>query len=143
MYAAFLIAGSLLISPQYSWDDWVPSDRLRKFTDENKQLAQSLKGQMDDLRRASAPKSTKKKAADSDLSSTLGSEDRQMSVIGTGRGQKRGRDYEIEKVGQISSFLILIFLGGLALSPFGRNTEVCCGYSGMLREVSWLLLHIC
>ncbi|KAL9629863.1 MAG: hypothetical protein Q9164_006686 [Protoblastenia rupestris] len=80
-----------------TWDDWVNGDRLRKFTDDNKQLAQSLKGHMDDLRRASAPKSAKKKAADSDLSSTRGSEDRQMSVAGIGRGQKRGRDYEIEK----------------------------------------------
>ncbi|KAL9130651.1 MAG: hypothetical protein Q9217_001221 [Psora testacea] len=82
-----------------TWDDWVHGDRLRKLTDENKQLAQSLKGQMDDLRRASAPKSSKKKIADSDLSSTRGSEDRQLSVAGTGRGQKRGRDYDIEKVG--------------------------------------------
>ena len=53
---------------------------------------------MDELRRASAPKTSKKKAIDSDLSSTRGSEDRQMSVAATGRGQKRGRDYEIEKV---------------------------------------------
>ena len=83
---------------EYSWDDWVPGDRLRKFSEENRQLAQSLKGQMDELRRASAPKSLKKKALDSDFSSTRGSEDRQMSVAATGRGQKRGRDYEIEKV---------------------------------------------
>ena len=46
----------------------------------------------------------KKKAAGSDLSSTRGSEER-ASVQPTGRGQKRGRDYEIEKVSDESSSL--------------------------------------
>ena len=44
---------------------------------------------------------TKKKAAGSDLSSARGSEERSTPV--TGRGQKRGRDFEIEKVCQFSS----------------------------------------
>ena len=26
-----------------SWDDWVPQDRLRKFNEENKELASNLK----------------------------------------------------------------------------------------------------
>ena len=66
---------------------------------------------MDELRRASAPKSSKKKAIDSDLSSTRGSEDRQISA--TGRGQKRGRDYEVEKVcyfHKLSLFFLFFFL---------------------------------
>ena len=42
------------------------------------------------------PAKPKKMAASSDLSSTRGSEDRQTPV--TGRGQKRGRDHDIEKV---------------------------------------------
>lgn len=82
----------------HRWDDWVPSDRLRKINDENLALAKTLRGQMDELRKTNAPKSVKKRSADSDLSSTRGSEDRQMSAATTGRGQKRGRDYEIEKV---------------------------------------------
>ncbi|KAL9101435.1 MAG: hypothetical protein Q9163_003307 [Psora crenata] len=90
-----------------TWDDWVPADRLRKFTEENKQLAQSLKGQMDDLRRASAPKSTKKKAAESDFSSTRDSEDRQLSIAGTGRGLKRGRDCDAEKFREANRHLPL------------------------------------
>ena len=61
---------------------------------------------MDDLRRATTgvPKPTaasaaKKKAVDSDMSSQRGSEDRQVqTTTTTGRGQKRGRDYEVEKV---------------------------------------------
>jgi len=85
-----------------SWDDWVPQDRLRKYTEENKELAQNLKKDMDALRQRSAPKATtasKKKHVGSDLSSTRGSEERNSSVPVTGRGQKRGREFEIEKVG--------------------------------------------
>ena len=40
---------------------------------------------------------TKKKTAGSDLSSTRGSEERHASLPATGRGQKRGRDNDIEK----------------------------------------------
>jgi len=81
-----------------SWDDWVPHDRIRKFTEENKELAANLKGEMEKLLNPPKPKAApaKKKAAGSDLSSTRGSEERLTPV--TGRGQKRGRDYEIEKV---------------------------------------------
>lgn len=84
-----------------SWDDWVPHDRLRKFTEENKELAQDLKREMDDSRARAAPKSTstKKKTAGSDFSSARGSEERHSSLPVTGRGSKRGRDTEIEKVG--------------------------------------------
>ncbi|KAI9820690.1 MAG: Esa1p-associated factor [Pycnora praestabilis] len=87
------------------WDDWVPQDRLRKLSDENKELAANLKKEMDALRARTAPKATtsssKKKALGSDLSSTRGSEERHSSAqAGAGpRGQKRGRDFEIEKVG--------------------------------------------
>ena len=84
-----------------SWDDWVPHDRLRKFTEENKELAQDLKRELDDSRARAAPKSasTKKKTAGSDFSSARGSEERHSSLPVTGRGSKRGRDTEIEKVG--------------------------------------------
>lgn len=81
-----------------SWDDWVPQDRIRKFTEENKELAANLKAEMD--RTLNPPKTkaaaAKRKAAGSDLSSARGSEERLTPM--TGRGQKRGRDYEIEKV---------------------------------------------
>lgn len=75
--------------------------RLRKFNDENKELAQNLKRDMEALMARSQPKSVaskKKKALESDLSSTRDSEERQASFPATGRGQKRGRDQEIEKV---------------------------------------------
>ena len=92
-----------------SWDDWVPHDRLRKLNEENKQLAQSLKSEMDDQNSRVATKSStkKKKTAGSDVGSARGSEDRQ-SVPPTSRGQKRGRDYDLEKVGQpVSSQALL------------------------------------
>ena len=93
--------------PHHRWDDWVPQDRLRKLNDENRELAKNLKKEMDHLRQRTATKATtassKKKAAGSDLSSTRGSEERNSSVPATGRGQKRGRDFEIEKVGDVSS----------------------------------------
>ena len=86
----------------YRWDDWVPQDRLRKFSEENKELAyslkQDLKREMDKTR--AVPKSAvRKKTAGSDFSSIRGSEERHSSVPVTGRGTKRGRDMDLEKVG--------------------------------------------
>ena len=68
------------------------------MNEDNKALAANLKFEMDKLLRPKAVAATnKKKAAGSDLSSNRGSEERHATPI-TGRGQKRGRDYEIEKV---------------------------------------------
>ena len=74
------------------------------MNDENKELAQTLKKDSDLQRRPAATKSvsSKKKAGGSDRSSNRGSEERQPSLPAGGRGQKRGRDYEIEKVGDDS-----------------------------------------
>ena len=72
---------------------------MRKLTEENKQLATNLKREIDEMNpraAAKSAKSAKKKTAGSDLSSTRGSEERQS--LPPGRGQKRGRDNEIEKV---------------------------------------------
>ena len=82
-----------------SWDDWVPQDRIRKNSEENKELAANLKSDLDKMTKPAktTAQATKKKAAGSDLSSARGSEERSTPVMG--RGQKRGRDFEIEKVG--------------------------------------------
>ena len=83
-----------------SWDDWVPEDRLRKLNDENKTLATHLRNEHIALQKpakTSISAATKKKTAGSDLSSTRGSEERHASLPATGRGQKRGRDNDIEK----------------------------------------------
>lgn len=83
-----------------TWDDWVPEDRLRKLNEENKGLATHLRAEFMALQRPAKPSisaATKKKTAGSDLSSTRGSEERHASLPTTGRGQKRGRDNDIEK----------------------------------------------
>lgn len=83
----------------------MPQERLRKFTEENKELASNLKKDMDAQRRAATGKpasiSTKKRAYGSDLtgSSARGSEDRSSAVPQPPRGTKRGREIEgIDKV---------------------------------------------
>jgi len=94
-------------SHNHSWDDWVPQERLRKFTDENKELASNLKKDMDAQRRAASGRpastsTTKKRPYGSDLagSSARGSEDRSSAVPQPPRGgTKRGREIEgIDKV---------------------------------------------
>ena len=87
-----------------SWDDWVPQERLRKFTEENRQLATTLRRDVEaSLRRPSKPAS-KRRCGGSDRSSAGGSEDRQISS--NARGTKRNRDNEIEKV-DLSSLMDL------------------------------------
>ena len=90
----------LIHSHPASWDDWVLEDRLRKLNDENRTLATNLRNEHMALQRpnkTSISAAAKKKTAGSDLSSTRGSEERNASLPATGRGQKRGRDNDIEK----------------------------------------------
>ncbi|KAF2768682.1 MRG-domain-containing protein [Teratosphaeria nubilosa] len=86
-----------------TWDDWVPQERIRKLTEENKELANNLKKDMDAQRRAAAGKpastsTSKKRPFGSDLagSSARGSEDRSSAVPAPPptRGTKRGREIE-------------------------------------------------
>lgn len=78
-----------------SWDDWVPQDRLRKFTEENRELASTLRRDAEAaFRHRTGQKPLSRKRGGSD--SGRGSEERQSSV--PARGNKRGRDNEIEKV---------------------------------------------
>jgi mortality factor 4-like protein 1 len=96
-----------------SWDDWVPQDRVRKFTDENKDLAAQLLAQFKMLQSGKAAKQAAKKggagtaagraANGSDMSSARGSEERTAGGATTtsGRGPRRARDYELEQVSSI------------------------------------------
>ncbi len=91
-----------------SWDDWVPQDRVRKFTDENKELAAQLLAQSKML--ATGGKTTKQPfkkgsgrgANGSDMSSARGSEERTgagaTTTTQSGRGPRRARDFELEAV---------------------------------------------
>ncbi len=93
----------LIVLPS-SWDDWVPQDRLRKLTDDNRELAANLRRE---LAAATAPKvapksigKTRRGGQGSELGSGRGSEERTSSVPAAGgRGSKRARDNDIEKVG--------------------------------------------
>lgn len=97
-----------------SWDDWVPQDRVRKFTPENKELAAQLHNQMK-LLQQKAPKSVgkgqgKRGANGSEISSQRDSEERMGSVAATGRGgPRRNRDYDLEHV-SVSHFSFLFCL---------------------------------
>lgn len=92
-----------------TWDDWVPQDRIRKFNDENRELASQLLQQA----RAAQQKNSKpaKKAAlknGSDFSSARGSEERTGAAAVSGRGPRRARDYDMEHVSTASLFRIVL-----------------------------------
>jgi mortality factor 4-like protein 1 len=97
-----------------SWDDWVSGDRIRKFTDDNKQLAAQLQAQarirvqgsgaskgaaLAGRNKGIAKAAGGGGATGSEISSARGSEERGPgnSSFG-GRGPRRGRDYELENV---------------------------------------------
>lgn len=76
----------------------MPQDRLRKFTEENLELANNLKKEIHQSQQQQ--KSTSKPGKSRrGPGSDGGSEDRNSSVPAGGRGTKRGRDNDIEKVG--------------------------------------------
>ncbi|KAK3709355.1 Esa1p-associated factor [Vermiconidia calcicola] len=95
-----------------TWDDWAPQERLRKLTEENKELASNLKKDMEAQRRAATSKpsitSHKKRPYGSELtgSSARGSEERSSAVPQAPRGTKRGREIEgIDKPKQEEDFV--------------------------------------
>ncbi|KAI5310475.1 Esa1p-associated factor [Ascosphaera atra] len=73
-----------------TWDDWVTQDRLRKLTDENRELAMTLRREVEAANRAKAGKpTTKKRKLDE---SSRGSEERSSSV--PARGAKRAYEQD-------------------------------------------------
>jgi mortality factor 4-like protein 1 len=79
----------------------VPQDRLRKLTDDNRELAANLRRELVAATASRAPpKSTGKtrRGHGSEFGSGRGSEERTSSVPAGGRGTKRARDNDIEKV---------------------------------------------
>ncbi|KAK5958637.1 Esa1p-associated factor [Knufia fluminis] len=82
-----------------TWDDWVPQDRLRKNTEENRELAVNLRKAATEQHapRSAKPSTTAKgrKGQASEIGSGRGSEERTSSV--PARGTKRARDNDIEK----------------------------------------------
>lgn len=97
------------------WDDWVSQERIRKLTDENKELAANLRKDMDAQRRAASGKpslasATKKRGLGSEAagSSARGSEDRSsVAPPPPPRGTKRAREIEgIDKVCPYASLVL-------------------------------------
>jgi len=79
----------------------VPQDRVRKFTDENKELAAQLHNQMKQITRQSKPArgaARGAKANGSEMGSGRGSEERNTSYAANSRRGGRAKDYEIETV---------------------------------------------
>jgi mortality factor 4-like protein 1 len=108
----------------------VPQDRLRKLTDDNRELANNLKRdlvQPQPTRTSAKPagSSRKGKGQGSDLGSGRGSEERHSSVPAGGRGTKRGKDNDVEKVGSFNFlvFYLTIFLGLSKWFIHGRTLQ--------------------
>ncbi|KAJ5637697.1 Chromatin modification-related protein eaf3 [Penicillium lividum] len=79
-----------------TWDDWVLEDRLRKWSDENRELAANIRREAEASLRAKNVKPGTKKRAMSERSSVRDSEERGNSV--SARGNKRVRENDIERV---------------------------------------------
>lgn len=91
-----------------TWDDWVPADRIRKFTDENKELAAQLHAQVKNLSQKNA-KQPKKGTRANGSDSARGSEERGSGIAAQApRGPRRTRDYELEQVRLFCSFVFLL-----------------------------------
>ncbi|KAK1986388.1 MRG-domain-containing protein [Colletotrichum cereale] len=85
-----------------TWDDWVSIDRIRKFTEENKELASTLHAQMKDLRQKNSAKALKKNLRINGTDSARGSEERTAGVAASGRGPRRARDFDLEQISSSS-----------------------------------------
>ena len=79
------------------WDDWVLEDRLRKATEENRELAANLRREVEASARQKTAKPNKNKRALSDRGSVRDSEERGSSVPGRGNKRAKGEN-DIEKV---------------------------------------------
>jgi len=96
------------------WDDWVPQDRVRKLTPENRELAAQLHNQMKkNLQESKGPKSTGKggkggRTNGSDFGSGRGSEERGSAAVQGGRVRRGPRDYDLEHV-SVVFFIVMCF----------------------------------
>lgn len=115
-----------------TWDDWVRQDRLRKFNDENKELAHTLRENVKALQAqakggASARSAALKKVSvTAGVDSSRGSEERTaQQATSSGRGSKRQRDHDLEEV--CSACFIL--------AAFAYSIFFSCSVSKGLRRI--------
>jgi len=117
-----------------SWDDWVSQERIRKLTDENKELAANLRKDMDAQRRAASGKpsiasATKKRGLGSEApgSSARGSEDRSsVAPPPPPRGTKRAR--EIEGIDKVCFYLFPVFRNSAVAVCNQRSRDATADY---------------
>ncbi|KAF9874504.1 hypothetical protein CkaCkLH20_08067 [Colletotrichum karsti] len=107
-----------------TWDDWVSIDRIRKFTEENKELANQLQAQMRDLRQKSSAKAPKKGLRANGTDSLRGSEERTAGVAASGRGPRRARDFDLEQ--HYTSISMATWIGDY----IGNWDASCVSYPG-------------
>lgn len=83
----------------HSWDDWVPQSRLRKYSEENLELAKMLKRELDNQRTQTKPATDKRasivKKQGRDSSARISEN---LSPAPQVAAKKRGRDNETERV---------------------------------------------
>lgn len=80
-----------------SWDDWVPQERLRKYSEENQELARNLKKEMERVNQLLRPQKPAASSKRKGGASGRGSEERNSTPAALA-GKKRGRELDIEKV---------------------------------------------
>ncbi|KAJ5949244.1 Chromatin modification-related protein eaf3 [Penicillium verhagenii] len=105
-----------------TWDDWVLEDRLRKWSDENRELAANIRREAEASLRAKNMKPGTKKRAMSEHSSVRDSEERGNSV--SGRGNKRARENDIERPNDLrDGDDVLHEIQGLSLEDIPEQTH--------------------
>jgi hypothetical protein len=97
------------------WDDWVAQDRLRKYSEENQELARNLKKEMDRVTQLSKPAKPQTSQKRKGGASGRGSEERNSTPALAGK--KRGRDLETEKVRRASTLLIAHLPSSISSAP--------------------------
>ena len=105
------------------WDDWVPQDRLRKLTEENKELARNLREEAQSFQRNKDKikiiPGSKKRGADS----VRESEERHSSVAAANQPRaKRARDVDVEKVNLTCHQNLTLLLLSSARDPLSKGT---------------------
>lgn len=126
-----------------TWDDWVRQDRLRKFNDENKELAHTLRENVKALQaqakggasaRTAALKKVSVTGQRTGVDSSRGSEERTaQQATSSGRGSKRQRDHDLEEV-----CLTCFPLDTFAYLSF----YLCSSAKGMRRIVVFSILKV-
>ncbi|KAL7268380.1 Esa1p-associated factor [Rhizina undulata] len=108
-----------------TWDEFVPADRLRKMNEENLRMQKELN---ENTKPSANSKVKPAPDAKKKINSKAGSEDLPLSAGGATslppRGQKRGRELEIEKVGNSTTTALTSALTTVSLNVPSTTTTI-------------------